>query len=228
MPQRTFAALVEGFGMASELPWLAAALCVALVAGYELRSLRAARRNPAARARSAHRILRGEWVQALSRQPGSEILAVQALRNSLMSSTINASTAVLVLMGSISLTVSSRGVAPPYVTQPISLTTVLELTLVLTLFATYVCSALAMRYYNHAGFAMSLPVGSQERMGREPLAVMYVQRAGVLYSWSLRCFFYAVPIAVGLLSPLSMPIAALALVVVLALFDRVPPTAIAR
>jgi hypothetical protein len=210
--------------MARELPWIAAALSVALVAGYELRSLRAARRNPAATARSAHRILRGEWVQALSREPGSEILAVQALRNSLMSSTINASTAVLLLMGSISLMVSNRETSTFCVVQSLSLAAVLELAVALTLFATYVCSALAMRYYNHAGFAMSLPVGSPERMGREPLAITYVQRAGILYSWSLRCFFYTVPIAVGLLSPLSMPLSALALVVVLGLFDRVPTT----
>jgi hypothetical protein len=213
--------------MVRELPWFAAALSVVLVAGYELRSLRAARHDPATTARSAHRVLRGEWVQALSRQPGTEILAVQALRNSLMSSTINASTAVLVLMGSISLMVSSRGASTFYFTLPITLTAVLQLAIVLTLFATYLCSALAMRYYNHAGFAMSLPVGSPERMGREPLAMIYVQRAGILYSWSLRCFFYAVPIAVGLLSPLSMPLAALALVVVLGLFDRAPGTTMA-
>lgn len=207
--------------MEKGLAWFTVISSVLLVAGYELRLLRSARHDPAATARSAHRVLRGEWVQALSRQAGSEILAVQALRNSLMSATINASTAVLVLMGSISLMVSHRGVGSVF-TQAALLRVLLELALVLTLFATYLCAAMAMRFYNHAGFAMSLPVGSPERALREALAETYVQRAGILYSWSLRCFLFAVPLAIGLLNPLFMPLAAIALVVVLALFDRAP------
>lgn len=207
--------------MNGSVPWLAVGLSALAVAGYELRMLLAARRDPAATARSAHRVLRGEWVHALSRQPGSEILAVQALRNSLMSATITASTAALVLMGSINLMIAG-GVAAPSSLRPFSLQVVLELALVLTLFATYVFAAMAMRYYHHAGFALSLPVGSPERSCREQLAATYVQRAGTLYGWSLRCFLFAAPIFVGLLSPLLTPVAAVALVVVLALFDRAP------
>lgn len=203
------------------LAWITVISSVLLVTGYELRLLRTARRDPAATARSAHRVLRGDWVQALSRQAGSEILAVQALRNSLMSATINASTAVLVLMGSISLMLSQRKTSS-LTSETLSLRTLLELAVVLALFATYVCAAFAMRYYNHASFAMSLPVGSPERGPREGLAATYVQRAGVLYSWSLRCFLFTVPLAVGLLNPFVMPLAAVALVVVLALFDRAP------
>ena len=44
---------------------------------------------------------------ALSRQPGSEILAIQTLRNSVMSATMTASTAVLGLMGTVSLAAPS-------------------------------------------------------------------------------------------------------------------------
>lgn len=202
--------------------WLFAALSVVGVAGYEARLRYTAHHNPAATAGSVHRIMRGEWVEALSRHPGSEILAVQALRNSLMSATINASTAVLVLMGSISLMVSRRDGSAAV--HAFSLRLALEFMLVSTLCAAYVCAAIAMRYYNNAGFAMSLPVGSPERAAREQPAASYVQRAGILYSWSLRCFLYAIPVAVGLLSPPSMPVAALALIIVLTLFDRAPQT----
>ena len=202
------------------MAWLVAALSMLAVVGYELRLQRAARNDAAATARSAHRVLRGDWVQALSRHPGSEILAVQALRNSLMSATINASTAVLVLMGSISLMASHRDASS--FSMQASFRVGLELALVLILFAAYVCAAMAMRYYNHAGFVLSLPVGSPERMGREQLAATYVPRAASLYSWSLRCFLYAVPIAVGLLSALLMPVATIALITVLAISDRAP------
>jgi hypothetical protein len=197
--------------------WSSASLIVSalLIFGYELHLWYAGRRNPAATARSAHRTLRGEWVAALSKHPGSELLAVQALRNSLMSATINASTAALALMGSMSL-IATRGSSSP---QQLAL----ELALAATLFASYVCSAFAMRYYHHAGFAMSLPIGSPVRESRMLLAAAYVQRAGVLYSWSLRCSLFVAPVVIGLVSPLLTLPASLVLIFVLALFDR-PPT----
>lgn len=198
----------------------AVGLSIAIVLGYELLQRRAARKNPSATARSAHRLLRGEWVHALSKQPGTEILAVQALRNSLMSATITASTAVLVLVSFISLSASREGAHPgPAVS---GLRRVLELGLGAALFAAYVCAAMAMRYYHHAGFVLSLPVGAPERSGREGFAATYLERAGLLYGWSLRCFLFAAPIASGLAQPLMMPIGAAALVAVLSFFDRAP------
>jgi len=205
--------------MSELLPWLTAASSVLLVLAYEFLLWRATRRNPIATARSAHRMLRAEWVKVLSEQPNSELLAVQALRNSLMSATITASTAALLLMGGVSLIAAWEGSFPRGFT-PISLRLGLEVSLILTLFAAHVCSSLAMRYYHHAGFVLSMPVGTPERRSHEPLASIYVQQAGVLYSWSLRCFLYAVPIATGVLNPLVMPLASLTLLFVLKLFDR--------
>jgi hypothetical protein len=207
--------------MSEEWQWIALVLSASIVGGYELRLARAERRDPSRTARTAHSVLRGEWVRALSKQPGSEIVAVQALRNSLMSATIMASTAALVLMGSISLLLSHRDAGSSAGLQ-LSMRVVLEVGLVLALFAAFVCAATAMRYYHHAGFAMSLPVGSAERSDRERLAVTYVQRGGTLYGWSLRCFLYVTPITAGLLSPLIMPVAAAGLAGVLSVFDDAP------
>src|SRR3990167_10229874 len=95
--------------MNSTIPWLSLFLSLSILGAYELNLSRLSRRQPLATARSAHALLLVEWVQALSRQAGSEIVAVQALRNSLMSATITASTAALALMGT--LTVTSTTVA---------------------------------------------------------------------------------------------------------------------
>jgi len=134
-----------------------------------------------------------------------------------MSATINASTAALVLMGSVSL-IASRGGWE----QEFSVRVLLEGALLFTLFATYLCAALSMRFYHHAGFAVSLPVGSLEREQQSELAVHYVQQGGVLYSWSLHFFLNSAPIVVGLLNPIAMPLATLCMLLVLALFDRAP------
>ena len=200
-----------------QVSWLAVLASVLIILGYELRLWHAARRNPAATARSSHRDLRHLWARALSEQPGSELLAVQSLRNSLMSATINASTAALTLMGSFTL-MSHDGHIPWEITPGIVLRGLLSA----TLFAAYVCSAFSMRYYHHVGFAMSLPVGTTLREKYTELAVSYVGSAGILYSWSLRCFLFVAPIVGGLLNPLIMPPLSLMLLFVLNRFDHTP------
>lgn len=209
--------------MDSIWPWLALLVSVLLIGGYEWRLWAVERRNPQATARAAHAALREEWVYALSSHAGSEIVAVQTLRNSLMSATISASTAALALMGTLSVTVSSaaQGLGLFGITQ-LTADLVIELLLLATLFASYVCSATAMRYFSHAGFLMSLPVASPQRAARQPTAVDYVRRAGSLYGWGLRAFFLVAPLIAGLIHALAMPLASLALVLVLRALDRRP------
>lgn len=203
------------------LPWLALLVALLILGAYELHLSVLSRRQPLLTARSAHALLRAEWVHALSREPGSEIAAVQALRNSLMSATITGSTAALALMGTLTVTSSSQELAL-FGLQKLSVRLTLELLLLATLFSSYVCSAMAMRYFSHVSFIMSMPVASSERESCQPLATDYIRRAGILYSWGLRLFIFLAPIVAGLVNPLAMPFAALALVLVLRAFDRVP------
>lgn len=201
--------------------WLLLAASAVLITAYEAWALWRGERHPERVARSLHARMRASWVIALSRQPGFEIVAVQTLRNSLMSSTITASTAALALMGSVSLAaprlLGGAGALPwPQLTPRL----VMEITLMLALFASFVCSAMAMRYFNHAGFVMSMPAGSPEREPLVPLAGQYVEWAGLLYSWGLRCFLAIAPLVAGIVSPLAVFPMTIVLVVVLWLFDR--------
>ncbi|MEJ8826951.1 DUF599 family protein [Variovorax humicola] len=70
--------------------WLAVLATVALLAVYEVALAFGHRRKLERLARTAHAALREEWFAAVSAQKGSEILAVQTLRNSLMSATMTA------------------------------------------------------------------------------------------------------------------------------------------
>ncbi len=200
--------------------WYAFGVSTLIFAVYEMSVLWVGLRRPDRIARSAHATLRVHWVDALSRQPGFEIVAVQALRNSLMSATIAASTAALALMGTISLASSNIDASTFDVTPPLRI--VLEVLLMATLFASYVCSAMAMRFFSHAGFVMSMPVASKERAPLNPMAKDYVRRAGLLYSWALRFFLIISPLVVGMVRPLGMPFMTVALVVALWYFDRPP------
>jgi hypothetical protein len=213
----------EGYKVTTLTTWLAAGITVAMLVAYELSLLWLQRRSPALLARSAHANLREEWFAALSKQKGSEILAVQTLRNSLMCATMTASTAALGLIGSATLlapSLNSSFGTFDNMARHFTARLVIELVLMAVLFASLVCSAMAVRYYNHAGFVLSMPVESEERHRWGPTAVAYLRRAGLLYSWGLRHLLMVAPLLVFIVYPLAGPVAAALVVAALFAFDR--------
>ena len=146
--------------MNGNLVWLATLATVVVLFGYEAFVAVAQRRRPDRMARSAHAALREDWFCVVSQHPGSEILAVQTLRNSLMSATMTASTAVLGLIGTVTLAAPSLHVSFGEAATVPSFTPRLVLE---SLFSSLVCSAMAMCYYNHAGFISGMPVASEAR-----------------------------------------------------------------
>lgn len=208
--------------MTNTTAWVAAGITVAILMAYELSLLWLQRRNPATVARSAHANLREEWFLALTNQPGSEILAIQTLRNSLMSATMTASTAALGLIGSATLlapSLNSSFGTVDNMTHHFTARLVMELTLMGVLFASLVCSAMAVRYYNHAGFILSMPVASEQRTRWGRTAVAYLRRGGLLYSWGLRHMLMVAPLLVFIVYPLAGPVAAALAVAALFAFD---------
>ena len=217
--------------MSEVLAWLATLVTVVVLLAYEASLTVAQRRRPGRVARSAHAALREDWFTAVSRQQGSEILAVQTLRNSLMSATMTASTAMLGLIGAVTLAAPSlhASLDEAAILPRLTPRLVLELLVLASLFASLVCSAMAIRYYNLVGFISGLPVQSGARMRWAEAGIVYVRRAGVLYSWGLRHLILVAPILACMLHPFAGPIAAVLVVLVLARFDRVaaggmPPT----
>lgn len=202
--------------------WLAALATVAILLCYEIVLAFAHRRSPERLARTAHAALREDWFEAISAQKGSEILAVQTLRNSLMSATMTASTAALGLMGTATLAApslhASFGDAPGVPSFTVRLA--LELALMALLFASLASSVMAVRYYNHAGFISAMPVGCDARNRWNSAGKAYVRRAGILYSWGLRHLVLVAPILASIVHPAAGPVAALGVVAVLVSLDR--------
>ena len=203
--------------------WLLAAVTVGGLLAYEGWLGLAGRRNPLGLARSAHATLREDWFAAVSAQKGSEILAVQTLRNSLMSSTMIASTALLGLMGMLTLAAPSLHASfgdsvagwPPLTPR-----LVMELVVLALLLASLMSSVMAVRYYHHVGFIGGMPVDSEARRRWSAAGSAYVRKAGVLYSWSLRQLVLVVPAAAFVLHPVAGPVAAAAVIAALVNADR--------
>ncbi|MBO9649459.1 MAG: DUF599 domain-containing protein [Variovorax sp.] len=207
--------------MTNMVAWLAALATMAILVAYEGALAFGHRRRPGQLARTAHAALREEWFEAVSAQKGSEILAVQTLRNSLMSATMTASTAVLGLMGTVTLAApllrATLGDVPamPGFTAHLAL----ELALMVLLFASLASSVMAVRYYNHAGFIAAMPVDTDARRSWSDAGKLYVRRAGILYSWGLRHLILVAPILASMVHPAAGPVAALGVVAVLLSFD---------
>jgi len=208
--------------MTHNASWPAALITVLILLGYELALALAQRRYPERLARSAHATLREQWFAAMSAHSGSELLAVQTLRNSLMSATMAASTAALGLMGTATLAVPALHASidaaadSPMFTARLAL----ELLLLVVLLASLVASVMAARYYHHASFVCAMPVGSATRERWRAVGRAYVRRAGILYSWGLKHLILVVSILASILHPLAGPVAAVLVVAALVGFDR--------
>ena len=207
--------------MSTYAAWSAALLTMGLVALYEIWFALAQRRRPDQLARSVHATLRSEWFEAVSQQAGSEVLAVQTLRNSLMSASMTASTAVLGFMGGITLSASSLNTGFGAAAFQLTPRLAMELVVLALLFAALVSSVMAVRYYNHAGFVVAMPVGSPARQRWQAFGSDHLVRAGRLYSWSLRNLVLVAPPIAFILHPFAGPLAAALVVLVLFGFDRV-------
>jgi Protein of unknown function, DUF599 len=210
----------QRMNIASLAAWLFFVTSLLLLLGYEWRIHRISRDAPERLARTANARLRMHWVASMADKPGFEIVAVQALRNSLMAASISASTAALAVMGALSMLGGALVANLTRWSGETSLHTLLQAMLVGLLFSSYVCSALATRHYSHASFIMSMPAGQPDRIALNPSAANHVRRAGLMYSWGLRLFLMVLPVVAGIVHPLAMLPATALLLIGLVLFDQ--------
>lgn len=202
--------------------WGFVALTLVLIGLYEGLLVLVQRRRPQRLAPSRHAALREEWFRVVSEQPDSEVLAVQTLRNSLMSATLLASTAALALMGAATLAAPSLRdslAGAGTVARP-GPRLVLELVLLALLSASLVSTLMAVRFYNHAGFIGGMPVASEARGRWTAAGVRYVRRAGLLYGFGLRQLVLVAPVVAALLAPVAGPVVALLVSAALYALDR--------
>jgi uncharacterized membrane protein len=200
--------------------WLEEGATIGIVLLYELWLLAAQRKGRDGLAPAAHANLREEWFTAVSAQKGSEILAVQTLRNSLMSATLIASTAVLGLMGTLSLTVSALRTSAEAETVAFTPRLAMQIGVLGLLLASLIASVMAVRYFNHAGYVVGLPVDSDIRRRWSAVGSLYTRKAGLLYSWALRQLVLVMPLVAAILHPMAGLVTAVAAVGALIGFDR--------
>lgn len=190
------ARLALGFDLASFL----------LLGLYHLYLARVCRREPERTHRGRSNRLRHAWV-AMVRARKADLLAVQTLRNWVMSATLLASTSILIGLGvghvafaGTDLAELARALSP--LPLPGESTMRLKLLVLAALFfVAFYHFVLSLRYYNHSGFMINLPDG--DFIG-DPVGTVAetLNRAGGHYNKGTRVFLLALPFVLWLIGPL--------------------------
>ena len=190
----------------ARLPWIWGldALCFALLVGYMLYASGASRRHPECTHQGRSNRLRRAWVESV-RAGSKDALAIETLRNWVMSTTLFASTCILIGLGIISMTFAGLDLAEPsqalsWVPSNVDIVRVKLLLLAALFFAGFMQFLLALRYYNQAGFVINLPDGFFNGPPAQPIAAT-LDRAGDYYNRGTRVFILAVPFVLWLIGP---------------------------
>ncbi|MBN8216304.1 MAG: DUF599 domain-containing protein [Spirochaetes bacterium] len=212
-------------------PWneiIALAASALLLAAYHLWLRLKVRRHPAFTVQAVNRLARTAWVESIMTEPGKEVLAVQTLRNSTMAATFLASTAVLLIIGVLSLTgqadkiarawgelgLIQAGAAGPWMPK--------LLLVLLDLFAAFFAFSMSVRLFNHVGYLINVPLS----LGHPEITPAHVarqlNRAGRFYSIGMRAFYFLVPLVFWVFGPLFLVLSTVGLVAVLRVLDRAP------
>jgi len=209
-----------------DLVWVGIGTLVLIV--YHLYVRTCSRRDPHCTIQSVNRSARSAWVQNIMSDPSQRILGVQTLRNSTMAATFLASTAVLLIMGVLSLSGQADKLADSWHMLNISgsrhpgLWIVKLLLLTADFFVAFFSFAMSVRLFNHVGYQVTLPPDLRpSSVGPEQVA-RHLNRAGAYYSIGMRAYFLSVPLVFWLFAPRLMAAASLVLVVVLYHMDRIP------
>lgn len=185
------------------------------------------KRNPAYTVQAVNAMARSAWVHYIMKEEEG-ILAVQTLRNSTMAATFLASTAVLLIIGV--LTLSEQGDKLGSAFHSLNFVGARRaelwmgklLMLMLDLFVAFFSFSMSIRIYNHVGFMINVPKSAAHKSISPKHVAVHLNRAGNFYSIGMRAYYFLVPLVFWLFGPHLMLLATIALIFVLYRIDRAP------
>jgi uncharacterized membrane protein len=200
-----------------------------LILGYYLYLNRRIRKTPESNVHVLNTSIRERWVKRVMEGDNMEILAIQTLRNSVMASNFMASTAILLVIGTINLSdkIGTWSVQwqPELLTQHMAWLWQLKLALLLLDFAiAFYCFSMAIRFFNHVGYMINLREAPAVAQDNFKQTCSYLNRAGSYYALGNRAFFFSLPIMMWFLGAIFLLAATLLLIAGLSRLDKVPRT----
>ena len=189
---------------------------------------RKARQDPTYTVQAVNTFARTVWVETIMQDSDRAVLAIQTLRNSTMAATFLASTAVLLIIGVLTLTGQGDKLDNTWRALNSLGATHAELRigklliLLVDLFIAFFSFAMAIRIYNHVGYMINVPTTLKHRALSPAHVATHLNSGGKFYSIGMRAYYYAVPLVFWLFGPHFMLIATIVLIAFLYHLDRAP------
>lgn len=186
------------------------------------------RKNPTYTVQAINRIARTAWVETMMASGKPDVIPVQTLRNSTMAATFLASTAVLLIIGVLTLSGQADKLGSTwhslnvYGAKHSELFLSKLIMLLLDLFTVFFSFTLAIRGYNHVGYMINVPMSLNHHAISPQHVAQHLNRAGSYYSIGMRAFYFIVPLMFWLFGPHFMLLATIGLTIVLYRIDRAP------
>lgn len=184
------------------------------------------RRNPTYTNHGVNQIARRLWVAHIMENPAKDVMAVQTLRNFIMGASLMASTATLLVIGTLTLSAQAEGIAQSWHvlnfggSHSATLWIIKVLALLLDFIVAFFAFAMAVRLANHVVFMINVqPHNAHPTLSPRNVADR-LNRAGDLFAIGMRAFFFAVPLVFWLFGPALLTLASAGLVVALYHLDR--------
>ena len=192
---------------------------------YHIYLYRKIRKDPLSTAQGLARRTRALWVRAIM-NGARDILAIQTLRNWTMAATFLASAAILIGLGvlNIAITADKQGALSLQLMSDFGsghpgLWVVKLILLSVDFLFAFFNFTLAVRYYNHTGFMINLPVDNNAEIDVEDV-IAILDRGGAHYTLGMRGYYLAIPLALWLFGPLWLMAGTLLLTATLYRLDR--------
>ena len=201
--------------------------CAGLLVLYHLYLAYQVSVRPTYSVQAVNRIARTAWVETVMTEQ-RDILAVQTLRNSTMAATFLASTAILLIIGVLSLSGQSSQLSNAWHTLNLADVTNKQiwstklLLLLCDLFAAFFCFSMSIRIYTHVSFMINVPLNLAHKVITPLHVALHLNRAGKFYSLGMRAYYFSVPLVFWLFGTGFMIVSTLLLIVVMFFLDRAP------
>jgi uncharacterized membrane protein len=209
-----------------ETDFVALLISVVCIAAYYLFLSYKVRENPTYTIHGVHALARRLWVANIMRNSNKDVMAVQTLRNWIMGSSLMASTAALLIIGTLTLSGQAESITRSWHalsmdgSHAAELWIVKVMCLLLTFIVAFFAFAMSVRLANHVVFMINVPeFDSHHNLSPESVA-RRLHRSGTLFSVGMRAFLFAIPLVFWLFGPYFLLASSVGLVIALYRLDR--------
>ncbi|MDD4882532.1 MAG: DUF599 domain-containing protein [Gallionellaceae bacterium] len=207
---------------------IALTISAILVAAYYVNFRARAQSNPSCSIHAVNALARKLWVRQVMTHPGKDVMAVQTLRNFIMVGIMMASTASLLIVGTLTLSGQAENITRSWHVLGFlgSHSPGLWIVKVMFLLADFIIAffayAMSIRLANHVLFMVNVAREDQEaHYGLSPDSVAdRLIQAGNMMALGMRAYLFAIPLVFWLFGPVFLFLATAGLIVTLARVDR--------